>query len=139
MAILCRTLLTRFLFLLRLLAGTRDPILLRGLLAARVPDLAGGLIAAADGSLFQLVGFFLIFEFQKVGYIQEGVTLQAHVHKSGLHTGQDAGGGVSALFFFFGGCSAPGRATPPCCAASLPPACRTSRGGLLLPLTAALS
>ena len=48
-------------------------------------DFARGLIASRDGSLFNFVGFFLVFELQEVGYIKEGVAFQAHVDKRGLH------------------------------------------------------
>src|SRR5205807_7803388 len=59
-------------------------------LAVAVANDAGSLVAARLGGFLQLVGFFLVFEFQEVGYIEEGVALQPEVHKGGLHAGKDA-------------------------------------------------
>src|ERR1035437_1649080 len=102
--------LPRFLFLFGLLGGTSRAILLASavavlitLLAAlwatflarflspRGAALAGRLVAARGRCFFQLVGFFLVFEFQKVGYVEERVALQTHIHEGRLHAGQDAG------------------------------------------------
>ena len=58
---------------------------------AAVPHFARRLVGAAGRGLFQLVGLFLVFELQEVGYIEEGVALQTNVNKCRLHAGQDAG------------------------------------------------
>ena len=55
-----------------------------------MPHFARGLVGAAGGCLFQFVGLFLVFEFQEVRYIEEGVALEADVDKCRLHAGQDA-------------------------------------------------
>ena len=41
-------------------------------------------------SLLQLVGLFLVFELDEVGYVEERVALQAEVDKCRLHAGQNA-------------------------------------------------
>ncbi len=81
-----------------LLAGARGTFVGAGLCTALaavgaggVAHLARGLATARDGGLFNFVGFFLVFQLQEVGYIEEGVALQAHVHKGGLHAGQHPG------------------------------------------------
>jgi hypothetical protein len=56
---------------------------------ASMANLARSLVAAAGRGLLQFLGFFLVFKFQEVGHIEEGVALQAHIHKCGLHAGQD--------------------------------------------------
>ena len=56
-----------------------------------MPNLARRLVAAAGRGFFQLIGLFRVFELQEVGYIKEGIALQANVHKCRLHAGQNAG------------------------------------------------
>ncbi len=56
-----------------------------------MPDFARRLVGAAGRGFFQLVGLFRVFQLHEVGYIEEGVALQAHIDKGGLHAGQDAG------------------------------------------------
>ncbi len=46
------------------------------------------LVAAADRSFFKLVGLFLVFHFQEVGDVEEGVALQSDVDKCRLHAGK---------------------------------------------------
>ena len=95
---------TRLLLLIGLWSGALAAIVgpslgaavLAGILAVPVRgvgvvDLAGRLVAAAGRGFFELVGLFRVFEFEEVGYIEEGVAFEAHVHKGGLHAGQDAG------------------------------------------------
>jgi hypothetical protein len=72
----------------RLLRGTLTDILTGDVLVA---DLAGRLVAAGDRSFFKLVGLFRVFKLKEVGYIEEGVALQAYIYKCRLHAGQDAG------------------------------------------------
>ena len=43
---------------------------------AAVPNFPGRLVGTAGCSLFQLVGLFLVFKLQKVGYVEERVALQ---------------------------------------------------------------
>jgi len=68
------------------IAATVSPV--RGRAMA---DLSWSLAAPTGSGFFNLVGLFRVFEFEEVGYIEEGVALQAHVHKGGLHAGQNAG------------------------------------------------
>src|ERR1700757_5037603 len=56
---------------------------------AAVANFAHLLIRAA-GSLFQLVGLFLVFELQEVRYIEESVALKSDVDKRRLHAWQHA-------------------------------------------------
>jgi hypothetical protein len=57
---------------------------------AGVPHFARRRCGSAGRSFFNLIGLFRVFEFEEVGYIEERVALQAHVHKSGLHAGEDS-------------------------------------------------
>jgi hypothetical protein len=50
-----------------------------------VPDLAWRCGGSAHRSLLNLIRFLRVFEFEEVGYIEERIALQAHVHKCGLH------------------------------------------------------
>ncbi len=45
--------------------------------------------APLAAALLQLVGFFLVFELDEVGYVEERVALQAQVDKCRLHAGQN--------------------------------------------------
>ena len=54
----------------------------------RMLDLARRL--SGGRSLLQLVGLFLVFELDKVGYVEERIALQAEVDKRRLHAGQNA-------------------------------------------------
>ena len=56
-----------------------------------MPHFARGLVRAARCGPFQFVGLFLVFEFQEVRYIEEGVALEADVDKCRLHAGQHSG------------------------------------------------
>jgi hypothetical protein len=58
-----------------------------GVHAMRMPDLARGLPGSTRRGLLQLVGFFLIFKFDEVGYVEKRVTLQPQVDKRRLHAG----------------------------------------------------
>jgi hypothetical protein len=58
--------------------------------AMRMPDLAGDLSGSTRRGLLQLVGFFLIFKLDEVGYVKKRVPLQPQVDKRRLHTGQNA-------------------------------------------------
>ncbi len=49
------------------------------------------LLIRAAGRLLELVCLFLVFELQKVGYIEERVAFQANVDKCRLHAWKDAG------------------------------------------------
>jgi len=40
-------------------------------------------------SLLQLVGFFLVFELDEVGYVEKRIALQAQVDKCRLHPGEN--------------------------------------------------
>jgi len=55
--------------------------------AMRMPDLARGLPGSTRSGLLQLVGFFLIFKLDEVGYIEKRVPLQPQVDKRRLHAG----------------------------------------------------
>ncbi len=57
---------------------------------ATVVHFAGRLIGVAGSCFFQFVGFFLVFQLEKVGYIEEGVAFKSYVDKCRLHAGQDA-------------------------------------------------
>jgi hypothetical protein len=50
-----------------------------------VPDFAWRRCGTARRSLLKFVGLFRVFEFEEVGYIEERIALQAHVHEGGLH------------------------------------------------------
>jgi hypothetical protein len=52
-----------------------------------MPDLARGLAGSTRRGLFQLFGFFLVFELDEVGYVEESIALQAEVDKGRLHAG----------------------------------------------------
>ncbi len=69
---------------------TRGALLALAIPVATRPDLAK-VLAGTCRSLFQFVGFFLIFEFEEVGDIEECVALEADVDKCRLHAGQNAG------------------------------------------------
>jgi hypothetical protein len=58
---------------------------------AAVADFARCLVGCADCCLFQFIGLFLVFQFQKVRDVEECVALQANVDKCRLHAGQNAG------------------------------------------------
>jgi len=53
-----------------------------------MPDLARRL--PGRRGFLQLIGLFLIFELDKVGYVEERVALQTEVDKRRLHAGQNA-------------------------------------------------
>jgi hypothetical protein len=53
--------------------------------AMRMPDLARGLPGSTRRSLLQLVGFFLIFKLDEVGYVEKRVPLQPQIDKCRLH------------------------------------------------------
>ena len=65
--------------------------LLISFLPIGVADLPRGLVAAGCCGFFQFVGFFLVFQLEKVSYIQEGVALESDVDKCRLHTWKHAG------------------------------------------------
>jgi hypothetical protein len=56
----------------------------------RVPHFAWRLAGSAGRCLLHLVGIFLVFELDEVGYIQKRITLQAEVDKGRLHARQNA-------------------------------------------------
>jgi hypothetical protein len=58
--------------------------------ALRMPDLARGLPGSTRRGLLQLVGLFLIFKLDEVGYVEKRVPLQPQIDKRRLHTGQNA-------------------------------------------------
>ncbi len=81
-----RAVLARLLLLLRLrraLLGARGSLLRR----VGVVDFTGTLGGTGGGSLLGFVGFFRVFQFHEISYIEEGVAFQANVHKSRLHAG----------------------------------------------------
>src|SRR6185312_625844 len=53
--------------------------------------LARRLGRARSGGMLQLLGFRLVFQLDEVGYIEEGIPLQAKIYECRLHAGQDAG------------------------------------------------
>jgi hypothetical protein len=55
--------------------------------AMRMLDLARGLPGSTRRRLLQLVGFFLIFKLDEVGYVEKRVPLQPQVDKRRLHAG----------------------------------------------------
>ena len=71
-----------------------------------MPHFAWWLVRAAGVRLFQFVGFFLVFQFHEVRYIEEGVAFESYVDKCRLHARQDAGDsavvdGTSQRIFVF--------------------------------------
>ena len=54
-------------------------------------DFARRLILVAAGGSFEFVRLFLVFEFQEVRYVEEGVALEPNIDKCRLHAGQNAG------------------------------------------------
>jgi hypothetical protein len=58
--------------------------------AMRMFYCARSLTGSTRRGLLQLVGFFLIFKLNKVGYVEKRVSLQSQIDKCRLHAGQNA-------------------------------------------------
>jgi hypothetical protein len=85
--ILARFLLAR---LLPALVAARAPFFLAATIlvdALGVFDFARRLSRPARSGFLQLVSVFLIFELNKVGYVEKRVPLQAEIDKCRLHAG----------------------------------------------------
>ena len=80
--------------LLSALVAARTPFFLAAAASVdhtlRVLDFARSLPRSARRGFLQLVGIFLIFELDEVGYVKKRVALQAEVDKCRLHARQNA-------------------------------------------------